>query len=65
MIKQVDADFFDEDHVWINGIQFISLNRFAQMKTEQLKEMKLLQDHAFKLARENENLKQTISILVK
>lgn len=66
MTEKVEVHFHEDgDHVWINGMQFISLNRFIRMKNCQLNEMQLLQDKVTELTKENEHLKQTIKVLAK
>ena len=32
------VEFSDDDHVWINGKQFISLKRFLELKNDMIKE---------------------------
>lgn len=39
----------DEDHIWFNGKQFVSLHRFIEMKNSELKELMILQDKVLEL----------------
>lgn len=47
----------DEYHVYINGRQFVSLNRLAEIKRDHGKEMKLLQEENARLDKENKALR--------
>lgn len=47
----------DENHIWYKGKQFVSLNRFIELKTNQLNEMELLEDEIDRLNKENEAYK--------
>ena len=49
--------FADEDHVWISNKQYISLNRFFEAKSENIKELQKLNKKVEELAKENEALK--------
>ena len=55
--KNVKVYFADEDHIWINGNQFVSLKRFAQVRKDIAIEMNLLNDKNKELSEENEALK--------
>lgn len=50
---------FDEskNHVWIDSKQFISLERFIELKNDTLVELKLLQEEVSRLRGENEAYK--------
>lgn len=56
-IKNTKVEFVDEDHIWVNNRQFISLKRFGEAKKDTVNEIKLLNDKNKKLAEENEALK--------
>lgn len=47
----------DGEHLWIGGKQFVSLNRFLEVKKDQNKETKLLQEEVERLTKENDALK--------
>ena len=50
--------FSDEDHVWIDGNkQFISLNRFLNLKSDMIQEYRLLTDRIEQLFKENEAMR--------
>lgn len=46
--------FTDDHHVWINGKQFISLDRFLIVQTELNTEIKLLINEITRLKEEND-----------
>ena len=55
--------FSDEDHVWIDGNkQFISLNRFLNLRDVMDKECRLLMDKIKELSKENEAMKVLLNI---
>lgn len=58
VIKEVGIS--DEDHIWIDGKQFISLRRFIDLRTDQLNEMDILSDEIDRLYRENEAYKNLL-----
>lgn len=43
----------DEEHIYYKGKQFISLNRFTELKNDQNKEMSILNDTIKTLVEEN------------
>ena len=47
----------DDDHIWINGKQFISFNRIAKIRTELTEEAKDMQNELKRLHDENKALK--------
>ncbi|MBO5828765.1 MAG: hypothetical protein J6R59_10010 [Paludibacteraceae bacterium] len=51
------VEIVDEDHIWVNNRQFISLKRFGEAKKDVANEIKLLADKNKELAEENEALK--------
>ena len=55
--------FSDEDHVWINGNkQFISLNRFLNLRDVMDKECRLLMDKIDQLSKENEAMRVLLNV---
>ena len=55
--KNIKVNFADEDHIWIDGNQFISLNRFLNVKKDSSKELRLLNEKNIELTKENEAMK--------
>lgn len=51
----------DENHIWYRGKQFISLKRFNELKTDQLNEMKILENEIDRLREENNAYKVLIN----
>ena len=49
--------FTDDHHVWINGKQFISLDRFLIVQTELNTEIKLLMNEITRLKEENDSFR--------
>ena len=47
----------DEKHIWYEGRQYIRLDRFIELKTNQLNEMEILNDEIERLNEENNALK--------
>ena len=43
----------DEKHIWYKGKQYISLDRFIELKTNQLNEMEILEDEIDRLNKIN------------
>lgn len=56
-VKNMKVQIVDEDHIFVNNKQFISLKRFAEAKKDVANEVKLLADKNKELAEENEALK--------
>ena len=56
-VKNMKVGFVDDDHIFVNNKQFISLRRFGEAKKEVAEEVKLLTDKNKELAEENEALK--------
>lgn len=55
--------FSDEDHVWIDGNkQFISLNRFLNLKGDMIQEYRLLIDKIDQLSKENEAMRVLLNV---
>ena len=55
--KNMRVEIIDDDHVFIDNKQFVSLGRFADAKKDMAKEVKILVDKNYELAEENEALK--------
>lgn len=66
-MKEVNmkVKFTDEDHVWVNNRQFVSLRRFADAKKDMANEVKLLVDKNRELAEENEALRTMLGSQLK
>lgn len=43
----------DEDHIYYNGKQFVSLHRFYELKNNELQEMKMLNERISELTEQN------------
>lgn len=56
-VKNMKVEVKDEDHVFFNNKQFVSLKRFADAKKDMAEEVKLLTNKNKELAEENEALK--------
>ena len=56
-VKNMNVEIVDEDHIFVNNKQFISLKRFADAKKDVANEVKLLTDKNKELTEENEALK--------
>lgn len=56
MMKE-DVKYVDEHHLWYKGRQFISLDRFSQLRWDASKEMMLLINQVDELTKENNALK--------
>lgn len=56
-VKNMRIEIVDEDHIWVNNKQYISLKRFGDARKEVAKEMKLVDEKIKELAEENEALK--------
>ena len=48
------TDYVDVDHVFIDGRQFISVERFIAVKSDQNKELTILNDEVRRLQKEND-----------
>ena len=57
MEKFIQAKVVDEDHVYVNGKQFVSLNRFNELRFETCREMNIYTDELLKLTEENNALR--------
>lgn len=56
-VKTTDVEFVNDDHIWVDNRQYVSLKRFSDARTEMLEEVKLLNDKNKELAEENAALK--------
>lgn len=56
-VKNMKVEIVDEDHIFVNNRQYISLKRFGEAKKDVANEVKLLVDKNKELAEENEALK--------
>lgn len=56
-VKNMNVEIADEDHIFVNNKQFVSLKRFGEAKKDMIEEVKLLNDKNEELAKENEALK--------
>ena len=56
-VKNMRVEIVDEDHIWVNNKQYISLKRFGEAKKDVANEIKLLAAKNKELAEENEALK--------
>lgn len=63
MKKELVVDFTDERHVWIEGKQFIRLDRFLELKNDRLNEMEILVDEVDRLNKDNNTLREYIEYL--
>ena len=48
------TDYVDVDHAFIDGRQFISIERFIAVKSDQYKELTILNDEVRRLKNEND-----------
>lgn len=48
------TEYVDVDHVFVDGRQFISLERFISVKSEQYEELTILNDEVRRLQKEND-----------
>lgn len=55
--KNTQVEFIDDDHIFVNNRQFVSLRRFGEAKKDVAEEIKLLTYKNKELAEENEALK--------
>lgn len=56
-VKNMRVEIIDDDHIYVNNKQYISLRRFGEAKEDVANEVKLLVDKNKELAEENEALK--------
>ena len=54
--------FADEKHIWIDGRQYIRLDRFLEVKNDAAVEGKILYDKCVELHEENQSLKKLLKI---
>ena len=60
--KQREVRFSDDDHVWIDGKQFVSLNRLLEVKNSEIKEMRLMNERVKELTAKNRVLMMMLKI---
>lgn len=60
--KTTTIEIVDKDHIWVDGNQFISLNRFYENKKEVADEMLLLNNKVKELTEKVEALKVLVKI---
>lgn len=60
--KTATIEIADEDHIWVDGNQFISLNRFYENRKEVADEMLLLNNKVKELTKKVEALKVLVKI---
>lgn len=54
MIQRLFVKFGkDKEHIWIDGVQYVSLNRVLKIKEDAIKEQKLLNEQINSLLEEN------------
>lgn len=56
-VKNMNVKIVDEDHIWVDNKQYVSLKRFGEARKEVAEEIKLAADKNKELAEENEALK--------
>ena len=58
-MEKVDKkiEIYDNDHIYMDGKQYISLQRFSKLKTDQLNEIDILEAEIERLQKENEAYK--------
>lgn len=55
--RMTEINIIDDDHIYIEGRQFISLRRFLENKSELAEEYKLIVDDNTRLVEENNHLR--------
>lgn len=61
-IVKTEVEKVDEDHVWIDGKQFISLNRFLQLTRATVVEIDHLKNKVQELTDNNEALETLLKL---
>lgn len=61
-IVKTEVEKVDEDHVWIDGKQFISLNRFLQLTRAAVVEMDHFKNKVQELTDKNEALETLLKL---
>ena len=59
-MAEYKIDFLDNDHVWIDGKQYISLKRFFENRSEIALEYITILEEADRLSKENKHLKELL-----
>lgn len=57
MIEHDNINIIDDDHLYINGRQFISLRRLLELENNKRDEIKILDEKVENLTKENESYK--------
>lgn len=57
MIEHDNINIIDDDHLYINGRQFISLRRLLELENNKRDEIKILDEKVANLTKENESYK--------
>lgn len=60
--KTITIEIVDENHIWVEGHQFISLNRFCENRKEVADEMLLLNNKVKELTEKVEAIKVLVKI---
>jgi hypothetical protein len=63
MEKKVEVRFSDEQHVWIEGKQFIRLDRFLAIKQDKITEMEIMSEEIDRLNKDNQTLREYVEYL--
>lgn len=59
-VKNMKVEILDDDHIFVNNRQFISLSRFVDAKMDMAKEVNALLNKHRELIKENESLKMLL-----
>ena len=59
-VKNMKVEIIDDDHIFVNNRQFISLSRFVDAKMDMAKEVNALLNKHRELIKENESLKMLL-----
>lgn len=61
--KATTIEIYDKDHIWFEHRQFVSLERFMEVKKEMIDEAKCLMDKVKKLEEQNKALKTLLGVV--
>ena len=59
-VKNMKIEIIDEDHIYVNNRQFISINRFSASKNDAAKELNFSANKNKELAEENKALRMLL-----
>ena len=59
-VKNMKVEIIDDDHIFVNNRQFVSLSRFVDAKMDMAKEVNALLNKHRELIKENESLKMLL-----